>query len=95
MKRAVREKAAINTEDRNLLSVAYKNVVGARRNAWRVISSLENKDKSEGCKEYRGRIEKELQDICNEVVVSGCQKFLTSKMSSLDIIIGINRFSSA
>jgi len=28
---------------RNLLSVAYKNVVGARRSSWRVISSIEQK----------------------------------------------------
>jgi len=26
-----------------LLSVAYKNVVGARRSSWRVLSSLETK----------------------------------------------------
>ena len=28
-------------QERNLLSVAYKNVVGARRSSWRVISSIE------------------------------------------------------
>ncbi|KAI3358624.1 hypothetical protein L3Q82_015038, partial [Scortum barcoo] len=33
----------LSTEERNLLSVAYKNVVGARRSSWRVISSLEAK----------------------------------------------------
>ncbi|CAO2640315.1 14-3-3 protein eta [Lemmus lemmus] len=31
----------LSNEDRNLLSVAYKNVVGARRSSWRVISSIE------------------------------------------------------
>ena len=30
-------------EERNLLSVAYKNVVGARRSSWRIISSIEQK----------------------------------------------------
>lgn len=35
-------------EERNLLSVAYKNVVGARRSSWRIISSIEQKcDKGE------------------------------------------------
>lgn len=63
-----------NTE-RNLLSVAYKNVVGSRRSSWRVISSLEQKtDNDEGKKRlietYREKIEKELTEICNTVLVS-------------------------
>ena len=33
----------LTTEERNLLSVAYKNIVGAKRSSWRVISSIENK----------------------------------------------------
>ena len=31
----------LTDEQRNLLSVAFKNVVGARRSAWRIISSME------------------------------------------------------
>ena len=61
-------------EYRNLLSVAYKNVVGSRRSAWRVISSLEQKLKDGSpfvntYKEYREKVEKELNDICQEVLV--------------------------
>lgn len=59
-------------QDRNLLSVAYKNVVGARRSSWRVISSIEQKgssdEKAEMAKNYREVIEKELIDICNDVL---------------------------
>ena len=33
----------LTNEERNLLSVAYKNVVGSRRSSWRVISSIEAK----------------------------------------------------
>lgn len=33
--------AELSNEERNLLSVAYKNVVGARRSSWKVISSIE------------------------------------------------------
>lgn len=57
-------------DQRNLLSVAYKNVVGARRNAWRVISSLEQKNPFPFYASYREKIVEELGDICDEVVVS-------------------------
>eukprot|EP00069_Balaena_mysticetus_P007033 bmy_05393T0 len=36
------------SEDRNLLSQAYKNVVGAQRSSWRVISSIEQKTMADG-----------------------------------------------
>jgi|ERR1712083_881343 len=63
----------LTNEERNLLSVAYKNVVGARRSSWRVISSIESKTESNERKkcmsnEYRCKVEKELRTICNEVL---------------------------
>lgn len=39
--------ADLSSEERNLLSVAYKNIVGARRSSWRVISSIEGKANTE------------------------------------------------
>ena len=65
----------LTNEERNLLSVAYKNVVGARRSSWRVISSIESKSadadkKTQMAKEYKQKIEKELKEICEEVLVS-------------------------
>ncbi|XP_077466971.1 tyrosine 3-monooxygenase/tryptophan 5-monooxygenase activation protein, epsilon polypeptide 1 isoform X2 [Stigmatopora argus] len=36
----------LTVEERNLLSVAYKNVIGARRASWRLISSIEQRDES-------------------------------------------------
>merc|ERR1712188_94048 len=38
----------LSVEERNLLSVAYKNAVGSRRAAWRIITSVEQKEKSKG-----------------------------------------------
>ena len=75
----VTEKAELELEDteRNLLSVAYKNVVGSRRSAWRVISSIEQKkvygdDQTASIvSPYRETVESELNTICDEVVV-GC-----------------------
>ncbi|KAI5108952.1 14-3-3 protein beta/alpha-A [Silurus meridionalis] len=63
----------LSNEERNLLSVAYKNVVGARRSSWRVISSIEqktegNEKKQQMAREYREKIESELKDICKDVL---------------------------
>jgi len=65
----------LSVEERNLLSVAYKNAVGSRRAAWRIITSVENKEKSKGneeqagfAKEYCGKVETELQKICDTIL---------------------------
>jgi len=65
----------LTDEQRNLLSVAFKNVVGARRSAWRIISSIEQKANDKGGSEnanlattYRTEIEKELEERCGEVL---------------------------
>ncbi|KAG7521433.1 14-3-3 protein beta/alpha-1-like [Solea senegalensis] len=73
MKSVTEQSGDLSNEDRNLLSVAYKNVVGARRSSWRVISSIEQKaegndKKTQMAREYREKIETELQDICNDVL---------------------------
>ncbi|KAL4674567.1 hypothetical protein H8959_018501 [Pygathrix nigripes] len=43
MKSVIEPGAELSNEERNLLSVAYKNGVGARRSSWRVLSSIEQK----------------------------------------------------
>ncbi len=73
MKAVTEGSSELSNEERNLLSVAYKNVVGARRSSWRVVSSMEVKSedsaKTAMAKEYKETIEKELNDICREVLV--------------------------
>jgi len=74
MKKVTEGEVELSNEERNLLSVAYKNVVGARRSSWRVISSIEQKTegserKQAMAKEYREKIESELRDICRDVLV--------------------------
>ncbi|CAB3405955.1 unnamed protein product [Caenorhabditis bovis] len=73
MKKVTEQGSELSNEERNLLSVAYKNVVGARRSSWRVISSIEQKTegsekKQQLAKEYRLKVEKELNDICQDVL---------------------------
>jgi len=41
MKEVVENFEDLTVEERNLLSVAYKNSVGSRRTAWRALSSIE------------------------------------------------------
>jgi len=47
----------LSVEERNLLSVAYKNVVGSRRAAWRILSSLKQKEQSKGNEDHVKKIE--------------------------------------
>lgn len=73
----------LGNEERNLLSVAYKNVVGPRRASYRVITGLlrkceeddqagdceQNERKKEIIRSYQKTIREELDKICREVQV--------------------------
>lgn len=65
----------LSVEERNLLSVAYKNVIGARRASWRIVSSIEQKEEAKGneaqvnlIRDYRSKIESELTKICDDIL---------------------------
>ena len=75
MKAVAKMKVELTVEERNLLSVAYKNVIGARRASWRITSSIEQKEENKGntthvarIKEYRAKIESELSKICSDIL---------------------------
>eukprot|EP00916_Digyalum_oweni_P015092 GHVL01024617.1.p1 GENE.GHVL01024617.1~~GHVL01024617.1.p1 ORF type:complete len:255 (+),score=30.87 GHVL01024617.1:88-852(+) len=75
MKKVAETRSELSLEERNLLSVGYKNAVGTRRASWRIISSMEQKERTKGSPEnvaradaYRSKIEKELQDICDTIL---------------------------
>lgn len=65
----------LSLEERNLLSVAYKNVVGARRASWRIIESIRKKQESDNnadkvalIKDYKQKVMDELTTICDEIL---------------------------
>ena len=79
MRKVVKSSGTLTTEERNLLSVAYKNVIGARRASWRVLTSLEknqlenakdenSESKAELTKNYRESVEGELKEICQDIL---------------------------
>ncbi|TXG53965.1 hypothetical protein EZV62_019221 [Acer yangbiense] len=79
----------LSVEERNLLSVAYKNVIGARRASWRIVSSIEQKEESRGnhdhvsiIKDYRSKIETELTEICGGILNLLEQKLVPAAAAS-------------
>ncbi|CAH8656339.1 unnamed protein product [Dicrocoelium dendriticum] len=70
MKKVIELKKPLGNEDRNLFSVAYKNVVGAHRAAWRVVSGMKSKDDDDKspANELRRKIVCELEEVCSEVL---------------------------
>jgi len=75
MKNVAGCKQELSVEGRNLLSVAYKNVVGSRRASWRIVTSIEQKEETKGntaqvalIQKYRGEIETELEKICRDIL---------------------------
>jgi 14-3-3 protein len=75
MKEVVQHASELSVDQRNLLSVGYKNVVGVRRTAWRTISALESKEeirknlkRAELAKSFRLKIEDELNTRCQEIL---------------------------
>jgi 14-3-3 protein epsilon len=75
MKHVASSDQELTIEKRNLFSVAYRNIIGARRASWRVLSSIEQKEKSKGnkaqvsmIKNYRRKIESEMAKICHDTL---------------------------
>lgn len=89
MKRVVQLNATLNADERALFSVGYKNTVGAKRAAWRIICSIEEKELSRGntdnvnsTRGYRAKVEKELDDIIKEVLTQIEQHLLPAAVDA-------------
>ena len=65
----------LSWEERNLLSVAYKNPVSTLRSAWRVLHSLQQREKDRSndhnadlARQFRENIEKRLRERCRDIL---------------------------
>lgn len=65
----------LNAKERNYLAVAYKQAVGQRRAAWRIVSAMEQGEIEKGnhmttadATAYRKEIEREMQTLCHSVL---------------------------
>eukprot|EP00466_Bigelowiella_natans_P021549 jgi/Bigna1/53610/estExt_Genewise1Plus.C_210164 len=56
---------SLSADERNLLSVAYKNVIGMRRASCRTLKEYKNSDWLD---KYKLLVEDELKDICKEIL---------------------------
>uniref|UniRef100_A0A669DUG8 14-3-3 domain-containing protein n=2 Tax=Oreochromis TaxID=8139 RepID=A0A669DUG8_ORENI len=75
MKKVADMDVELTVEERNLLSVAYKNVIGARRASWRIISSIEQREENKGgeeklkmIREYRQKVKHSGKSLCWETL---------------------------
>lgn len=67
----------LSSDERNLLSIAYKNTISLRRSAIRTLSAYESKEKKKEesaylayIVEYKKRVEDELEKLCDKIIKS-------------------------
>ena len=75
LKPVIKEKGpSLSTDERNLLSVAFKNLVSQQRTAIRTIAAIEQNQKyvkfAPHLLEYKKRIEEELYKHCDEIIAT-------------------------
>jgi len=76
MKKVLTLDSNLTIEERNLLSIAYKNLISSKRTAWRIISTLHDKEKTKDPQswkltqmlELRESIERNLHAACGEIL---------------------------
>jgi len=69
VRRKINAKEMLSSDVRNLLSVAYKNVVGSKRSSWRMLNENLNLDiKDELFGSYKKQVETELEITCKDVL---------------------------
>ncbi|KAL0734960.1 hypothetical protein Bca4012_011170 [Brassica carinata] len=74
MDKVAKTAAELTPEERNLLSIAYKNLIAGRRASLKRIRSIEKKETKKGntdnvsfIKDHRVKIETEINNICDRI----------------------------
>jgi len=88
MKNVVKYNPELTVEERNLLSVAYKNIIGSRRASWRVIVTIEAKEEAKGnvthlslIRDYKTTVRKELSLICDDILLLLDEKLIPASQN--------------
>jgi 14-3-3 protein epsilon len=79
MKKVAKMDQELTVEERNLLSVAYKNLIGARRASWRIITNIESKEESKSENSKMALIKKYRSQVCFYIK----KIFLINKISNI------------
>jgi 14-3-3 protein epsilon len=76
MKKVIALDAVLNCDERNLLSVAYKNITGSRRNALRIVTAIIEHEEGRGNQQrvehlitYKSTLLSELEKYYGELIV--------------------------
>ncbi|KAH7683491.1 14-3-3 protein [Dioscorea alata] len=93
MKNVARMDIELTSEERNLLSVGCKNLIGARRASWWYLTSLPHKEdekrdehNAEHIMYYLKRVEHELTKICDDILSLIAIHILPSSISGESIV---------
>ena len=65
-------RVSLSLEERNLFSLAYKDLISPKRNAWRILFSIQQKSSGDesvdsSIADLKEKIEKEIEQLCQEV----------------------------
>ncbi|XP_039125645.1 14-3-3 protein 7-like [Dioscorea cayenensis subsp. rotundata] len=93
MKNVARMDIELTSEERNLLSIGCKNLIGARRTSWWYLTSLMHKEdekrnehNAEHIMHYLKRVEHELTKICDDILSFTAIHILPSSISGESIV---------
>eukprot|EP00659_Diplonema_papillatum_P003068 gene3068-4818_t len=74
LRKVIKMHPDLTTEERNLVSMAYKMLISPKRLSWRIVAGAEDREEIKGnAKEtrliggLRKTVEKEIEDICDEL----------------------------